>query len=226
MCTVSVIAYPRTLRMVVSRDELRTRRIAEPPRWRTLASETRATWPTDADTGGTWVAANTAGLVVTLLNVNVPEIELPPRESLTSRGLLIPPLLSLHDADAVADQVSRLDLNRYAPFRVIAVDREAAKIVSLRWDRSLLEKEWHALPGCFVSSGLGDALVRPRLQLFDQLVRTKPNAESQDAFHRHTWTDRPEVSVLMARPDARTVSITTIEVPLTDGEPRMTYLPV
>jgi hypothetical protein len=47
-------------------------------------------------------------------------------------------------------------------------------------------------------------------------------AVAQDAFHHHQWPGRGELSVLMSRADARTVSITTVEI----GERRvwMEYL--
>ena len=44
------------------------------------------------------------------------------------------------------------------------------------------------------------------------LAATEAQVERQQAFHAHRWPDRPEVSVLMTRRDARTVSRTAIEV--------------
>jgi len=68
-------------------------------------------------------------------------------------------------------------------------------------------------PGVWVSSGLGDDRVGPRLGLFERVVGNSAlDPEAQDAFHRHRWGDRPEISVLMERAEARTVSITTVEV--------------
>ena len=74
------------------------------------------------------------------------------------------------------------------------------------------------MPACFVSSGLGDRRVAPRLGLFNALVRPVVTGEiaavreAQDAFHRHTWKSRRNISVMMTRKDARTVSVTTVEV--------------
>jgi hypothetical protein len=36
--------------------------------------------------------------------------------------------------------------------------------------------------------------------------------EAQACFHRHRWSARPEISVLMSRADARTVSRTQIDI--------------
>mgnify|MGYP005845548371 CR=1 FL=1 len=70
-----------------------------------------------------------------------------------------------------------------------------------------------AVPGVWVSSGLGDDRVAPRVDLFEEGIAGDGfGAAAQDRFHRHRWADRPEISVLMERADARTVSITTVEV--------------
>ena len=67
-------------------------------------------------------------------------------------------------------------------------------------------------PVMHTSSGLGDALVvGPRLRLFETIVNSDhPTARQQDVFHYHAWPGKGELSVRMNRPDARTVSITTI----------------
>jgi hypothetical protein len=146
---------------------------------------------------------------------------------LRSRGLIIPSLLGSESAEAVMSRLERVALRQYAPFRLLAIGSSPeSPIAEARWDRSALQVRWHD-PGavCFVSSGLGDHLVTPRLELFEELVAGPgANPERQDEFHRHTWADRPETSVLMSRSDARTVSITTVEI--AGSEVRMEYEPV
>jgi hypothetical protein len=44
------------------------------------------------------------------------------------------------------------------------------------------------------------------------MVVRDPTARAQDAFHAHRWEGRGAESVDMAREDARTVSVTTVEV--------------
>lgn len=79
----------------------------------------------------------------------------------------------------------------------------------------------------FCSSGLGDDVAdRPRRRLWRAMMRTAGPDERmsmQERFHQHRWADRPELSVSMRRPDARTVSYTLIEV--TRGEVSMRYQP-
>jgi hypothetical protein len=126
--------------------------------------------------------------------------------------------------DEVRVAVSRLDPSHFAPFRLVAVGLEGARpvVVSWRWDRTSFAAETSQSPSvCFVSSGLGDERVQDRLVLFDEIVMRGVGGSggggggdvtSQNAFHRHTWPGREDVSVLMSRAEARTVSITSVTV--------------
>lgn len=172
----------------------------------------------DTEGGGTWIGATQSGLCLCLLNLNPdPPVDLRGRGQLKSRGLVIPELLG--SCPTVAEAIARLDemgLRHYAPFRLLAVgpSPEGLRLAEARWDRTNLDVSWHAAPPlCLVSSGLGDALVVPRLDLFEELVVDPgPTPERQDEFHRHRWPTRPELSVMMSREDARTVSVTSLEV--------------
>ena len=225
MCTISIISLDAAasaqdragagLRIVCNRDESRRRPPAAPPKWRPSGAG-RAIWPMDLEAGGTWIGATQAGLALCLLNLNPdPPIDLRGRGKLHSRGLVIPHLLQFATLPAVADELVRMNLRRFAPFRLIGVEAGPERVVlEARWDRTRLSMCWHSgVPICFVSSGLGDAMVEPRLELFEDLVGAPgPGPQRQDEFHRHTWPDRPELSVLMSRRDARTVSIATLEI--------------
>jgi uncharacterized protein with NRDE domain len=230
MCTLSIISVPQAnwprgpigLRVVANRDEERDRPAALAPRWRPLDQNqargaTRAIWPTDPLGGGTWIAAADSGLVLALLNLNLePEPFLPP--GLLSRGLVIPRLIASRGAAAAMAALNHFDLDRFAPFRLVAAEApgegHSPRILEARWDREelTLAPAAHA-PACFVSSGLGDSRVQRRLAVFEELVvQAGLTPQAQDHFHLHVWPDHPELSVLMSRPEARTVSITTVEV--------------
>jgi hypothetical protein len=234
MCTVSIIGIREYepgaagYRLVCNRDESRKRAPAAAPRWRS-AGETgvRGLWPMDLDAGGTWLGVSEHGMALAVLNLNDGPAEPKPADGV-SRGLLIPELIGEAGAADVFAKASGMDLRPFSPFRIIAIEPgEGARIGEARWTRREFGVIWHREgPACFTSSGLGDALVRPRLGLFDEMVlRHGPSPERQDEFHRHTWPDRPHLSVLMGRSDARTVSITTLEV--RPGEvPHMVYEPL
>lgn len=227
MCTVTLIPIHRThgvgFRLVFSRDEQRERPDAVAPVWRRLADGTRATWPTDAKAGGTWIASSERGLVLCTLNANLePAPAMPPSALLASRGEIIPALIALPGVDAVASALAGMDLNRFAPFRLVGAEPIRAdgataptrRALIMSWDRVALRVvEVGTGPLCLASSGLGDSKVLPRLALFrDLVVRAGGTSAAQDRFHRHAWPAMPEISVLMTRSDARTVSVTTVEV--------------
>lgn len=232
MCTLSVITLPRHggFRVVMNRDELRTRGAESPPAWKNLPKGLRAIWPGDADAHGTWIAARPVkpadehgprapALIVAVTNVN-PEPPPPKPARPKTRGLLVPGVIGCADAHAAIGLATSMELDRFAPFRMVAIDGEDSpmgedrpRIFWMTWDGRHVVRARHNDPSaCFVSSGLGDSKVNDRLDLFAELVAAAPGAMAQDRFHRHCWPNRPEASVLMTRADARTVSITTIEV--------------
>ena len=240
MCTLSVIAMPRPesgYRVVFNRDESRTRAPATAPLWRSfpeLGPLHRAIWPTDTAAGGTWIASSARGMTLCLLNHHPLEpVPLPPASELMSRGLIIPALIHQPDAAEAVGELPRLDLWRFAPFRLAAIDPWAGRngeprIIVVRWDRRELTLDRHdPAPACLVSSSLGDHLVQARVELFNRVV-PRPNLASeaaraanradQDDFHAHHWPHSPHTSVLMSRTDAATVSRTVVEVSLDPRE--------
>jgi hypothetical protein len=216
VCTVSIIALSAgsgAYRLVTNRDEQRARAPGEPPAWRTLGG-VKAIAPRDPVGGGTWVATTESGLTLCLLNGNLEPAPPPPARPRT-RGEIIGLLLGLGSIDAIIAASSKVDVASYPPFRLVCVESgaHAPRIADMVWDgRAIAWTPDHVAPACFVSSGLGDSRVAPRLPLFAETVGRTPTPESQDAFHRHVWPERPEISVCMSREDARTVSITSITV--------------
>ena len=211
MCTVTVVRDRQTARLACNRDEQRSRPTALLPRVHPFGPR-QAVLPVDPASGGTWIAANDAGLALRILNVSsrdAGETIAAPR----SRGTIIPELLPCDTLATAVTRGLRLDARLFAPFRLVLVDdREVAE---LRSDGDRVGLVRHAPldePLLFTSSGLGDHRVeRPRQRLFAELVgRPDDGPAGQDAFHRHHWPDRPHLSVCMHRADARTVSHTAI----------------
>ncbi len=249
MCTVSIIPVSREgvegsrgrgdrwsgFRLVSNRDERHDRADATAPRWRELAdaANVRAIWPADGEAGGTWIGATDRGLVLSLLNLNPEEsMTLPEAGRLLSRGRVIPTLLGRSSClQGVACEIERLELDRLAPFRLVGVEwsREGLVVLETAWDRRDVAVMWFGeAPICFASSGLGDRLVTPRLGLFEEIVAgpvaqgadSTASVLAQDAFHAHVWPDRPQISVMMNRAEARTVSVTSVEVMFSTGPAR------
>ena len=231
MCTATLLppgpAAPAVtdapgLRLVTSRDEQHARAAALPPQLRTYGERT-ALLPIDPAGGGTWVGVNDAGLVITLLNLNVDDAPPVPVDAVT-RGGVIPGLLHCATAHAAAAQAERLDARMMRPFRLLIAD--AHDVAEVRADGRTVRVDAGPRGSdalMLTSSGLGDHLVEgPRRMLFD--AEPPRTAAAQDAFHRHRWADRLPWSVAMHRPDARTVSRTVVEV--TPGKVTMSYTPV
>jgi hypothetical protein len=229
VCTVSVVRAPwidverqgqmPSWRMVVNRDERRSRRTAEQP---CLARHdgVDAAYPIDPDGGGTWVAASSAGLGMALLNEHEPT----PAARVESRGLIIPGLLAACSLRDVESRLHRLEIGRYRPFRLLAVD-----------ETSVLEVVHDGVSVAFATHDVISRMVRTsssvrttdiqaaRIRLFADVVR-QSSRRMQDVFHGHAWHGDRAASVLMERPDARTVSQTVIE--MFADHARLEYRPV
>jgi len=227
MCTLSIIELPGGgYRAVQNRDEQRSRGQAYPSAWRTLDSGLRIQYPTDSDAGGTWIAVNGHGVSAGVLNFQTGGKSNP--NASKSRGEIPLMLIEQGDLDSMLSLLRGLDLSVYACFTgfgIVSGD-DGVRVLIVQWDGT----ELHIVrtgsdgfePVVIASSGLGDELVQGRLPLFAEMVVSDPSPETQDAFHHHQWTDRPEVSVMVSRSAARTVSITSIEV-TGNNEPMMVY---
>jgi hypothetical protein len=227
MCTMTLVPHEGGTRVVFNRDEQRTRPDALPPRL--LRSDGGLVcYPVDPRGGGTWIGVSDTGVVAALLNrsgthrsgTGAPQ----------SRGAVAPAVLrSRSIAEAISVVRAWLPL-RLAPFRIVVCQlREVywadgggdatGPIHRLGLDRPLL----------FTSSSLGDATVfEPRKRLFEQLLMrmaARP-LEAQRLFHQHQWPGHPEMSVVMERHDARTVSRTQIDVGAHSDRIRVHYQPL
>ena len=222
MCTVTVIPIAGGIRLACNRDESRERAVALPPMLHSVADR-RAVFPVDPDSGGTWIGANDKGLVLTLLNAN-PAEQPTAAQIHESRGKLIPDLLAFETLEAICEEMRAYDAHAYPPFRLLVFSSHS--YVEFNSEGTAISQSEPAAVNSalmFTSSGLGDHLVEPpRRALFDEkFVDGKGDVETQNAFHHHQWPDRTHLSVLMSRPDACTVSHTTVEK--NEHEAVMTY---
>lgn len=208
MCTVSVVALRDRLRVMCNRDERHTRLEAWHPRAEATASGF-ALMPVDPDTGGTWIAVTSHGLVFTLLNGDGPAPAGAP-----SRGRLIPALLDARSMAEVVERAERLCGTPWPPHRLIVTSRMRVVELRLRARGVGVSEVPLTTPVMRTSSSFEAATVVPaRRALFLAQVEGAPDPlAAQDAFHRHRWTDRAWASVDMRRHDAATHSITTVDV--------------
>jgi hypothetical protein len=216
VCTISVVPTADGFRLACNRDERRTRPTASGPRLHRTGAH-QALWPVDPQSGGTWIGVNDAGLAMVLLNRHPRNA--PASTPTESRGVLIPRLLGAARIETVVAR-ARTELRSagahvpFEPFTLVMIQRHDVATVDYRAGTMAIMRRRLTRPVMFTSSSLGDELVDPpRRRLFAALVESsrRPLA-AQAQFHRHSWPDRPQISVRMTRTDAATVSHTTIDV--------------
>lgn len=222
MCTVTILPLkPGITRLVCNRDEQRSRALALPPRhYSNQGIDYLA--PLDPESDGTWIAVNQAGLLFALLNRSAGDCD--ERKIVRrSRGKILPSLQGATSIETAVDTMRRLKIYDFAPFRLVINDGHQIAELLNATNRLIVLQYPLIKPVMFTSSGLGDHLVDPlRRELFQSILGARIATEAQqNAFHRHCWADHPELSVLMNRPDAATVSIT--EVVMTPRLATMTY---
>lgn len=216
MCTVTAVSHPGSLRIVMNRDELRTRPAGRGPTLVRTGSH-QSIMPIDPLSGGTWIGCNHAGLAAVLLNMAPGTQPHTPREGDRSRGSIIPAILTSGTVAQAAELATELPADRYPPFRLLLATIDQYTLLSSCRDTvAVLESGPLDRPLMLASSGLGDDLVQPfRHDLLQQMISEKLgssplSADAQDRFHRTPCDSQPHVGVLMHRDDARTVSITTL----------------
>lgn len=242
MCTLTIIPYngdsrrnpgsarrAAGVRIACNRDESRLRPAATPPELRRFGD--RQAWmPRDPLGGGTWIAASDAPLALVLMNVYTEPIGTRPAAMASrntppvSRGTIIPHALAAGSLDEALARAGDLDLEQFEPFRLVIADREQfAEVVWAAGRFSVADPAAIRGPLFFTSSGLGDELVAgPRRTLFEQVFAADVDpVAAQDVFHRHVWPGKEYASVWMTRPEARTVSLTVVE--LLPHDVRMSY---
>ncbi len=222
MCTASWLKRGDSLLLFFNRDELRDREAALPP---TARLDAGVGWvaPTDGRAHGTWIGATERGLALALLNRSDGNR---PAEA-ESRGRLIPTLVDVEDAEHLAARLARHRLERFAPFRLLALWRGAESALIAGWDGERLDFDTaDAELGLLCSSGLGDErATAARGAVWERWRSDSPAWEARNhrEFHRDHTPEPSAWSVCVHRPEAATVSFTEIE--LMPGGAELRYRP-
>ena len=218
MCTVSWTGTPAGYLLFFNRDERRERAAALPPRHERGADGTRFLAPVDAEAGGTWLGVNEHGLTLGLLNhyaADASRAATPAREAAppTSRGLLMRQLLVASELRALEQALAvALEQRRYRPFTLLAfAPSHGAAPRAFTWDGAGLHAKPAPTPPISSSSVETAGVLASRAAHFRQLG-PHPEAPALEAYHRSHQPERGAFSVCMHRPDARTVSLSRIDV--------------
>jgi len=216
MCTVSFLPQSQGFFLAMNRDEQKSRPRALPP-WRRRAGAHAALYPSEKS-GGTWIGANDAGLILALINWYAkPQRD---RSLCVSRGIVIPELLAAGDPRELARRLKTLPLSKLNPFRLIAVSTGARNIKEWRWDgKTLSSKRFSWKRRHWFSSGYDEALVNRKREPLVRNIAETPAAIRK--LHRAHELERGPFSICMHRDVAETVSYT--EIAVTKKKARLRY---
>lgn len=214
MCTLSWWHKDGSYGVMFNRDESVRRLEAETPAIRQSARCSYIS-PIDPEGGGTWIWVNRSGLIGCILNNYTGDNgSAPPGSQPVSRGLLLVSLAGHDSLASVQEAVQRedADYRRYRGFYLLFHNGRATALFS--WDG----RDFRSHPGdelcCpLTTSGYLPEEVRGyRQEQYRLQVKDRPGdlVDNLVRFHCRHDPQRPAHSVLMARPDARTVSFSRI----------------
>jgi hypothetical protein len=212
MCTISFVPNERGFYVAMNRDEKLTRSTALPPAIVDLAKR-RAIFPREPE-GGTWIAANDAGVCLALINWHTVDRE--PARSIVSRGQVVRALVAKSSAEEIETGLAALPLGRLRPFRLIAIIPSEKNVTEWRWNRDRLstrKRAWERHH--WFSSGLDEPkaeVERGRVCDSAQRQRSVGNLSWLRRLHRSHSPKRGPFSICMHRSDAATVSYTEVAV--------------
>jgi hypothetical protein len=221
MCTVSFIARRRGYLLAMNRDEQLARAPGLPPAI-ILTSGRKVVRPSEPG-GGTWIAANDAGLTFALINWYFVKARV--QKNPVSRGSIVNCVSAQSSPAAAGKILAGLPLKRTNPFRLIGVFPATKEIVEWRWDlRRLATKNHPWRTQQFISSGFDEPKAQRVRNLIFRLAMRQKTAGTLSwlrRLHRSHTPVRGPFSTCMHRADAATVSCT--EVSVSSGGAMMRY---
>lgn len=215
MCTLSWRTRSEGYEICFNRDELRSRAIARPPDRHSAQAVCgegglRYLAPTDPAGGGTWIAVNSAGLTLCLLNGYM-ESNHAEGADFRSRGLLISDLADCRNVAEVARCLpERLAGTSYRSFILAAFARSSSPRA---WQSSgtgeTLEEIAAQVP---MSSSSRDPVAAARLRRDLLSTLSQESDDALLALHRSHDGGPRALTPCMHRSDSRTVSLTHVRI--------------
>lgn len=210
MCTVTFIPTGSDGYILTSsRDEKTLRPAATPPFVEKKAGY-ELVYPRDPQGGGTWIASDSQGTSVCLLN-GASQPHIPQYPYRHSRGLVV---LDFFKAGNLFDFIDFYDLNNIEPFTLIIV--HDYRIFMFRWDgqqRSLKNSDFSE-PRIWSSVTLYDEkVIQKRINWFQSWMAANPVITVDDVldFHMTAGEGNKKTDIRMERnADIKTISITSV----------------
>lgn len=210
MCTMTWVVKDGGYELFFNRDERVSRRRAELPSIQKV-DEVQYLSPTDADAGGTWIAANQFGVTVCLLNHYEFE-QIATYKQWTSRGEIVRSFATTEDLSVVEQQFQQLELGDYRAFRMFVIDRAGNNRLCV-WDGHQARIEVDVATPKSSSSVDAKHVKSRRKQLFSDLDLNSSKDSAQFVkYHSSHMPSKSMDSVCMHRDDANTVSFSHVKV--------------
>ena len=212
MCTLTFIPKNEGYLAGMNRDELLTRPTALLPR--THSQDGMEYVCPREPSGGTWIACNSLGNLLALLNWN--EIDgAALGEKRRTRGLVIPDLILEENASSTDGGLHRLSLEGVFPFRLIGVLRNERRLIEWGWGGSRIQRTESAwVRKHWFSSGLSDTAAKEERGRVCEAASFHPTFGTTGwlrSLHRSHEPKPGPYSVCVHRHDAATVSYTEVE---------------
>jgi len=167
--------------------------------------------PTDADAGGTWIAANHFGVTVCLLNHYQFE-QIATYKEWTSRGEIVRRFARTASIEDVETQFLELELTDYRAFRMFIIDKQGNNRLCV-WDGHQPRIEVNVDTPKSSSSVDAKHVKERRKKLFNDLgLSASKNSADFIDYHASHLPSRSKESVCMHRDDANTVSFSHVAV--------------
>ena len=167
--------------------------------------------PTDSDAGGTWIAVNQYGITVCLLNHYQFE-QISTYKNWISRGEIVRSFALTSDLSSAEQEFGDLSLDDYRAFRMFMIDPQGNNRLFV-WDGHSARIESNVTTPKSSSSVDSKNVKKKRKDLFRDLnlIESK-DAKKFIAYHASHLPSRSKDSVCMHREDAKTVSLSHINV--------------
>src|SRR6516225_8003964 len=154
MCTLTFVPTVGGYLAGMNRDELLTRPAALPPEIHGRG-EMKLVYPREPS-GGTWIACNSRGNLLALLNWNEVDL-LALGEKSRSRGCVIPELIYEAESSSTDLRLRQMDLFGIFPFRLIGAFPEEHAFIEWQWDGlHAIKLNYPWAPRHWFSSSLSD----------------------------------------------------------------------
>lgn len=216
MCTLTILRGDGNTLVTMNRDEARTR-AEEYPVQRFAQGTVSWAAPIDAAALGTWMGANSAGLVACLMNLYGPEAADGGAEMLSRGGIPMGCLAQGGLTEATAWAERSLRTEEYRPFRLALIDGAAGVLFTSTGAGAMAKRALAGGDAVFASSSWRtDAVIAWRERAFAEWIAAGRRFEGKlPSFHLAAAGDDPRYGAMMAREESCTRSVT--QAALGDG---------